>query len=1138
MRTISNLTHGSVRTGFFRRTSWLGKAAVLLFLLVTFLPNESKATHFRYGNISWTWNNGKTVTFHVTQSWRRTYFPGPPNLGSVISATSMDFGDGQSAPINLTVTAVNTTEDWVYGEATMTHTYANNGTFTASFTSCCRISTLQNNHDQTFLVESIVDIGNGNSSPVSSMPPIINVAVNQIDHFQLAASDPDGNVLSYRLATPAEMGAGCVQPNNISINPTTGVVTYNTAGTAVNQLYNASFVVSDGHASIWVDVLLKIVAQSTPPQFDYSITPANNTHYDVQPGQTVSFSVKALDITPSDPVTLQALGLPAGASIVPALPLTGNPVTTSFNWTPTVANLGSRVVNFVAQDQNGIQTSTSVTITVSLNPVFNVPPTPAAGSLICVTPGVLYSTLVQANSPDPAQTVQIISATVPAGATFSPALPSPSANVTSTTLNWTPVSAQFGIQAISFVAKDALGHSTTLSYNTIVNSPPSFTSSVPATTISVNQPFTYSITATDAELAYGDVLALQGITIPSWMTFTQTGPTTATLTGTPGPGDIGTNHVRIDLEDTYHHCANQVSQAFDIQVSPCTFTEKISAAPSAAAYCPGTPVVLTASTADSYSWSTGATTQSVIVTAGAVTSYTVTGIFGFCPATDSISINGVDAQAPVAVCKNITIHLDATGHATLASMPAAFYNYSCDLPTSAFSNVSQSFVATQSGYITTIGAGIGLFGTSVSYGTVINSSSNHQDYGTLAYSGRCCYNPCAAGNNMAFVTLPSPFFVNAGETVTISFTGTSGDLHSNGSQMRLYVTGVSGAAQSIDGGSTDNCGIANYAVSQSAFDCSNVGPNNVTLTVTDASGNSSSCTAIVTVLDSIAPTVVCQNVTVNLDASGNASVTAAQVNNGSTDNCSIASVSIDKTNFNCSNVGPNPVTLTVTDVNGNVATCTSTVTVQDNIAPTAVCQNVTVSLDANGNASVTAAQVNNGSSDNCGIASLSLDQSNFTCSNVGQNPVVLKVADANGNTSTCQSIVTVVDNIAPTAVCQNATVSLDANGNASVTAAQVNNGSFDNCGIASVSIDKSSFTCSNVGPNTVTLKVTDVNGNSSTCQAVVNVVDNIAPTAICQNVTVSLDANGNASVTAAQVNNGSFDNCGIASVSIDKSSFT
>ncbi|QTN38525.1 T9SS type A sorting domain-containing protein [Cryomorphaceae bacterium] len=70
-----------------------------------------------------------------------------------------------------------------------------------------------------------------------------------------------------------------------------------------------------------------------------------------------------------------------------------------------------------------------------------------------------------------------------------------------------------------------------------------------------------------------------------------------------------------------------------------------------------------------------------------------------------------------------------------------------------------------------------------------------------------------------------------------------------------------------------------------------------------------------------------------MDAGGAASITAQDVDNGSSDACGVASIAIDNSSFGCANVGPNTVTLTVTDNNGNVSTCTSTVTVEDNIAP-------------------------------------------------------------------------------------------------------------------------------------------------------------------------------------------------------------
>src|SRR5688500_3925863 len=73
-----------------------------------------------------------------------------------------------------------------------------------------------------------------------------------------------------------------------------------------------------------------------------------------------------------------------------------------------------------------------------------------------------------------------------------------------------------------------------------------------------------------------------------------------------------------------------------------------------------------------------------------------------------------DVTAPTAVCKNITLQLNSSGQATIPTSSAVFYNYSCDLPTTSFSNVSQSFTAPQSGFITQVGAGIGLNGSGTS----------------------------------------------------------------------------------------------------------------------------------------------------------------------------------------------------------------------------------------------------------------------------------------------------------------------------------------------------------------------------------------------------------------------------------------
>jgi len=297
-------------------------------------------------------------------------------------------------------------------------------------------------------------------------------------------------------------------------------------------------------------------------------------------------------------------------------------------------------------------------------------------------------------------------------------------------------------------------------------------------------------------------------------------------------------------------------------------------------------------------------------------------------------------------------------------------------------------------------------------------------------------------------------------------------------------------ATDVDNGSFDNVGIVSYSVDIDTFTCSDVGnPVTVTLTVMDAAGNSDTCTAIVTVEDNIDPNAVCQDLTVQLDGNGNASITPSQVDNGSTDACGIATLALDIDSFDCSDVGANTVTLLVTDVNSNGSTCTATITVEDNVPPVAVCQDLTVQLDANGVGFITAAQVDNGSSDACGIANINVTPNTFDCNDIGPNSVTLIVTDVNGNSGSCIATITVEDHVDPVALCQDITVMLDINGNATISGADVDNGSNDACGIFSLDVFPNTFDTNDIGPNNVTLTVTDNNSNTSTCNAIVTVID-------------------------------------------------
>ena len=105
-----------------------------------------------------------------------------------------------------------------------------------------------------------------------------------------------------------------------------------------------------------------------------------------------------------------------------------------------------------------------------------------------------------------------------------------------------------------------------------------------------------------------------------------------------------------------------------------------------------------------------------------------------------------------------------------------------------------------------------------------------------------------------------------------------------------------------------------------------VGTSTVDVTATDAAGNTSRGSFCVTVNDVTPPVVRTRNVTVTL-VNDTASVAARQVDAGSFDACGIAQARLSRTFFSCADRGRVPITLTLTDVHGNVASAPAVVTV-------------------------------------------------------------------------------------------------------------------------------------------------------------------------------------------------------------------
>lgn len=337
-------------------------------------------------------------------------------------------------------------------------------------------------------------------------------------------------------------------------------------------------------------------------------------------------------------------------------------------------------------------------------------------------------------------------------------------------------------------------------------------------------------------------------------------------------------------------------------------------------------------------------------------------------------------------------------------------------------------------------------------------------------------------------------------------------------------------AGEVDGGSTDNCEIINYSISQEMFTCADVGLVEVELMLEDASGNISSCTSEVTVIDGVAPTAVCQDITVDLDAAGLFQVPADLPDGGSTDDCIISDRITLPAQFDCTSLGMQSLSLIVMDMSGNTDTCVSNVLVRDLISPEVVCNPVTVELDNGGSGILDPLEAGNSSTDNCVTLDYALSTSIFTCNDLGQTSSVLTVTDGSGNASSCEVSVTVVDQIAPVASCMDVSVFLDSEGQYVLTSADIDNGSADNCGISEYQVSIDTFFCSDVGTSPVTLTLIDASGNSDFCTSMVTILETELPVAICQDFVLGLDASGQGFLEPSSVDGGSTDNCGIDSM--------
>jgi hypothetical protein len=311
--------------------------------------------------------------------------------------------------------------------------------------------------------------------------------------------------------------------------------------------------------------------------------------------------------------------------------------------------------------------------------------------------------------------------------------------------------------------------------------------------------------------------------------------------------------------------------------------------------------------------------------------------------------------------------------------------------------------------------------------------------------------------------------------------------------------------------------------SQSVEVCG-IGTHTVTLRVTDRCRWYDDCDATVTV-ENEPPVLECQTFSrPPMDgccASADIRNFVADVSDPDGDDVELCAVAIDGVPLPCvqnpeaCGAGDHTVTVRATDEFGAMTECDATFRIE-NEPPVAMCRPYSVFHDEDCCADVSVADIDDGSYDPDGddgsleICISEVDDVAVGCEQTVRvcggttHSVVLSVTDPCGATNTCTAIVEVF-NEPPVALCRSHTEIADTNCCAIISADEIDDGSYDPDGAGDIAdiciqaVDGAPVGCLDqvevcgAETHTVTLAVTDLCGETSTCDASLEIVDVTPP---------------------------------------------
>ncbi|MCC6726782.1 MAG: HYR domain-containing protein [Saprospiraceae bacterium] len=506
----------------------------------------------------------------------------------------------------------------------------------------------------------------------------------------------------------------------------------------------------------------------------------------------------------------------------------------------------------------------------------------------------------------------------------------------------------------------------------------------------------------------------------------------------------------------------------------------------------------------SYAWSNGATTSSISGLAAG--SYTVSMSDGNgCVVTGNVTLTSPSAISLSSQVFNVSCNGGNNGSAFIAATGGTgdfTYNWSNGGTGATQANLSAgSYTASATdanGCVSTIQVAISQPPVLVGVITASNETAVNANDGTAAVAMSGGLSPYTYVWNHNATTpsvtglAPGTYCVTVTDAASCTFTGcaTVAAFGCVGQAVNTTVENVSCAGANDGSAIVTASGFTapvsyNWSNGSTGSSIGNLSAGTYTVSVSGADGCAGSQTITITQPAPLTVSIAAQNDLACANGNdGSITVTA----NGGTPNYDYA-WSNGATTPTVTGLGAGTYSVVVSDDND----CTTTLEVTLNVlpdveAPVAKAKDITVTLPVSGPVTITSQQIDDGSTDNCGIVLRQLSATTFGCGNVGENPVTLTVTDAAGNTSSATAIVTVLDETAPSIFCPpNQTVD---NGSCAPTVNYSSPNANDNCGSPSLSLvsGPASGTTFPSGISTVVWSADDGNGNTATCSFTVTVI--------------------------------------------------